>query len=268
MHNQTHNNNNNNNDNNNNSRASAENNRRKAAAPQTKAAAEQGSSSSSRTALGKEDSTGRRTAVKTKVVRIPQPLPLRFQAGLALPGGPAPRSFPSREAYVKYFEQSVVCEMQTRLAALATAWRAGGAPAAPPEVSVVVRGAMIGAAAGGPAGTAALLFGRQVAVVKGSLKACAKNDLWIVLLPGQNVEPLLLRSLWKGVTPTGRLLCAAANSAASDWLQTQQGAGSSGNGRLLPVTAIASGAFAGELVQTDALRFFAGSSEDSEVELS
>ena len=34
----------------------------------------------------------------------------------------------------------------------------------------------------------------------GDLKSCAKNDLWVLLQPG---EPLLLRSLWKGAAWQG-----------------------------------------------------------------
>lgn len=86
---------------------------------------------------------------------------------------------------------------------------------------------------------AALIFDR----VPGDLSS-GKNDLWVVL--GVHGEPLLLRSLWKGVTPKGRLLCAPVNTAAIQWLQN--------NSRLSRATALCSGSFSSELVQVETLR--------------
>jgi len=181
---------------------------------------------------------------------------LVYQESAPAAPGHAP-GFASPEDYTQYLEATLTCEMQLRLCSFATAWRTGGPPALPPEVAVVVRGAMVGAAKDGPPGAAVLIFGRKSNVLRGDLKACARHDLWVVQMGGQ--DRLLLRSLWRGVTPKGKMLCAAANEAAESWLQS-----CSPGGRLSTATVFASGAFASELVQIDSLRTFTECAEGKE----
>jgi len=146
----------------------------------------------------------------------------------------------NKAAYVEYFEQALVSEMQHRL----TAWAA-----APASISSLrVDGLLLGPAKDDPT-LAAFIFNRSY-VRQGDLARCSKNDLWVVL-QGDG-EALLFRSLWKGVTPKGRLLCSPVTAAAVSWLQNRQG-----RWRLDRVTALCSNAFSSELAQVDTLRQWA-----------
>lgn len=193
-----------------------------------------------------------------------QPLPFHFSkvtSSSSSASSPAalPPKFASIGEYVQLLEQLLVVEMQASLHALfasaavqgfCSAVGGAAATAWPPEVSVAVRGVLVGAAVEGPSRNFVLIFNQKAATIHGDLKACSRNDLWVVMLQGCS-EPLLLRSLWRGVTPKGRLLCAAANVAASEWLKANP------RKRLTHASAIASGAFSAEFFQHDALRRFA-----------
>ncbi|CAJ1379901.1 unnamed protein product [Effrenium voratum] len=126
--------------------------------------------------------------------------------------------------------------MQRRLGALAS-----GAE----KPSLVASGVMLGAAKD-DGGLAVLLFSRAK-ILQGDL-GCAQNDLWAVRLGREGGPEILLRALWKGVTPKGRLLCAPVNQAASEYLESHRS-------RRLCTTSLTlcCGAF-GELLQVGALR--------------
>ncbi|CAK9068995.1 Protein ZGRF1 (GRF-type zinc finger domain-containing protein 1) [Durusdinium trenchii] len=151
-------------------------------------------------------------------------LPLTF--GKCNVGTYPDRPLASKALYIEYFEHALVSEMQHRL----SSWAA--------ETGHSLLHLRLGPAKDDPR-LAALIFDR----VPGDLSS-GKNDLWVVL--GVHGEPLLLRSLWKGVTPKGRLLCAPVNTAAIQWLQN--------NSRLSRATALCSGSFSSELVQVETLR--------------
>ncbi|CAJ1326890.1 unnamed protein product [Effrenium voratum] len=170
---------------------------------------------------------------KAKTPVVPLKLPLSFGS---VPES-APREDLSAEAgYAAYFEHLLVSEMQRRLGALAS-----GAE----KPSLVASGVMLGAAKD-DGGLAVLLFSRAK-ILQGDL-GCAQNDLWAVRLGREGGPEILLRALWKGVTPKGRLLCAPVNQAASEYLESHRS-------RRLCTTSLTlcCGAF-GELLQVGALR--------------
>eukprot|EP00435_Cladocopium_sp_Y103_P071565 s219_g37.t2 len=145
----------------------------------------------------------------------------------------------TKASYLEYFEQALISEMQQHL----STWSATGR--CPDGNALRVEEVLLGPAKE-DAAFAAMLFNRAK-LRQGQLTSCAKNDLWVVL-QGFG-EALLFRSLWKGVTPKGRLLCAPVNEAAVQWLQQSN--------RLRSVTALCSGAFSSELLQVDTLRQWA-----------
>eukprot|EP00439_Symbiodinium_sp_Y106_P034152 s248_g4.t1 len=177
-----------------------------------------------------------KTQTKTQT-KLPSSLrlPLFFDANAS------PPLLPAGSEYCAYFEHTLLTEMQRRLGQLSAAWKRSAHEG---ELSLAVKGARMGRAKEDP-NAVALILGRSPSVLQGDVKACAKNDLWIILM--NQSSPLLLRSAWKGVNPSGRLLCTAVNETAASWLETC-------NSRLLTVTALASGAFASELLQIEALR--------------
>lgn len=162
-------------------------------------------------------------------------LPLFFDANAS------PPPLPVDSEYCAYFEHALLTEMQRRLSQLSAAWKRSAQEG---ELSLAVTGARMGRAKEDP-NAVALILGRSPSVLQGDVKACAKNDPWIILI--NQSAPLLLRSAWKGVNPSGRLLCTAVNEAAAQWIETC-------SSRLLTVTALASGAFQSELLQIEALR--------------
>eukprot|EP00930_Biecheleria_cincta_P055149 TRINITY_DN41501_c0_g1_i1.p1 TRINITY_DN41501_c0_g1~~TRINITY_DN41501_c0_g1_i1.p1 ORF type:complete len:1081 (+),score=199.95 TRINITY_DN41501_c0_g1_i1:66-3308(+) len=209
-----------------------------------------------KTPVGKTQTTQTvpRSSAKASLVKAPTtlhpPLHISFREGLPLNiPGQAPRTFASAEDYARHFTETLTCEMQLRLSDLAACWRTAGVDSLPPEVVLVCNGASVGAARDGTRSTAVLIFGQKASVVRGTLKACSRHDLWVVLLPGVQ-EPLLLRSLWRGITPKGRMLCSAANIETLSWLDSQTKLGSN---QLFMATAIACGAFAAEFPQLDIL---------------
>ena len=181
---------------------------------------------------GRRSSGSRSTMISTR-------LPLTF-GKCHVENQPLDVHLTNKAAYVEYFEQALVSEMQHRL----TAWAA-----APASISSLrVDGLLLGPAKDDPT-LAAFIFNRSY-VRQGDLARCAKNDMWVVL-QGDG-EALLFRSLWKGVTPKGRLLCSPVTAAAVSWLQNRQR-----RWRLDRVTAFCSNAFSSELVQVDTLRQWA-----------
>jgi len=210
------------------------------------------------------------------------PLPLSFAETPGTVTAPVPPCrFPDQAAYSSCFVQMVLCDMQARLSDLAHAWRRKEA-GLPPEISVVVHGVLVGVSLPSAAGQggvqcddiphselapaaaigsrlqrqahdsiqyASLIFGNRTAVSRGSLRACARGDLWVLFPPGG--EPLLFRGLWRGVSPRGRLHCVAANVAASMWLRHSH------ERKLTGMSGFATGAFSHELDHLDALRAFA-----------
>lgn len=150
----------------------------------------------------------------------------------------------SKASYLEYFEQALVSEMQQHLSAWSVSGRCRDGNAL--RVEEVLLGP-----AKEDAAFAAMLFNRAK-LRQGQLTSCAKNDLWVVL-QGFG-DALLFRSLWKGVTPKGHLLCAPVNEAAVQWLQQSN--------RLRSVTALCSGAFSSELLQVDTLRHWAAAQDD------
>mmetsp|Transcript_125752 Transcript_125752/g.367480 ORF Transcript_125752/g.367480 Transcript_125752/m.367480 type:complete len:1247 (-) Transcript_125752:200-3940(-) len=200
----------------------------------------------------------RRASAKDNPAPAQAPLPLRFMECTPPMGDPTPPSFPTREAYARHFIGALVCEMQGRLSEIAAAWRSfqsGTPPAFPHEVVAVAQNVYVGSSPGAPR-TAALVFGQRTRVLNGDLRACGRGDLWILIAPGH--EPLLMRSLWRGVSPRGRLLCTAGNDSAVAWLEAQA---MSGSDRMVQMTALASSAFAAELSHADALQAYAEGSD-------
>lgn len=168
-------------------------------------------------------------------------------------------AFASVGSYANYYAQQLLREAQSKLDELALWWNAcGGFPRAPlpPEISVVVRGVMVGAGNDGP-GTVTLLLGNNAKVALGNLGACSRGDVWVVMLSGDRGgpagSPMLMRALWRGINPKGRMLCSVVSHNASTWLEGMGGRGP----KLIPATAIAIGTLACEFAQLECLRGWA-----------
>jgi hypothetical protein len=199
---------------------------------------------------------------------VPAFLHLRFTDSL----GPvmamsAPHRFADLSGYAGYFWQVILRDVQARLSDLAEAWKraAGDVRSLPGEVSIVASNIMVGTTLGGdssqriegetvtvedeastPRSQVVLIFGRRTVLVRGRTPSCARGDLWVLLPVGH--EPLILRALWRGVSPRGRLLCAAVNQAAVGWINARRG-----SCNLVMMTGISTSQFAAELEQADAL---------------
>lgn len=185
------------------------------------------------------------------------PLPLRFaESGNGGGEAVAPQAFADSSTYTNFFIRAVLADVQARLGDIANCLRRA-APRDPgrfhSDVSVVVRGAWMKASEG--PGMVELIFGKRCQVLRGDIRQCNRNDLWVLFINGP--EPLLFRAIWRGVTPTGRLLCSAVNEAAVAWAAAAAGRAEPGQGKAKLVaidSALASGAFASELSQLEALR--------------
>lgn len=218
-----------------------------------------------------ESSQPQKSRSNVKDMAPPPPpiaLPLHFAESCpAMKESLPSRPFTSRGEYARHFMGAVTYEMQIKLCEIAVSWSSmerGASPknALPRDVAVVVRNVLVGLASGAER-NATLLFTQRTSIVMGDTRACGRGDIWILLPPGGQT-PLLMRSLWRGVSPKGRLLCTAANSSAVAWLDMQA---SQGRTRMTGMTGLASGGFDAELAHADALQAFADSPGDSGIAL-
>ncbi|CAK0830055.1 unnamed protein product [Prorocentrum cordatum] len=185
----------------------------------------------------------------------PQPLQLSFSqeaAGVGADAGSAPPSaLAERGEYARCFASALVQEMQVRLSDIAASWFSwAGGPDLHADVRAVVHNLLAGPSVG-PDGTATLIVGRRTTVSRGDVRTCSRGDVWILLPRG--LPPLLFRSLWRGVNPNGKLLCAAINEPAFSWLATRRSHGP----KLVAMPSLVCGGFSAELSQLDALQAFA-----------
>mmetsp|Transcript_96697 Transcript_96697/g.152389 ORF Transcript_96697/g.152389 Transcript_96697/m.152389 type:complete len:1120 (+) Transcript_96697:138-3497(+) len=226
---------------------------------------------------GKKQPLGLQTSIRSKVQKhIPKRGGERFASKLIpLHFSVAPpmnssmllsHAVSQSHLYCQHFVKGLVHDVQARLSDIAASWQKAGGEIRllPPEVNLVAKNLLIGIASGiasmqtcpkqstmeSASTTSAhcitLIFGRRTVVARGNTRSCARGDLWVLLPPG--FEPVLVRALWRGVSPRGRLLCAAVNEAAVNWINTRR----SRQG-LVTMTGLSSGAFSAELEQIDSL---------------
>lgn len=140
-----------------------------------------------------------------------------------------------------------------RLSEIASAWRRSENQARSlPEISAVIKS--VGMAVRGP-GQATLVF-KRATFSHGTQRSLGLGDIIIVLLC--NSEPLVLRVLWRGISPQGRLNCAAVNDIAATWCASSRA--------FVQSQCLALDGFRADLAQLEALRAYGESNADGGLE--